>query len=107
MVEIEFNFDQTTTKIQSKLDESFQDAINKFLQISKLEPGSVDFFLNDKEINPNEQIENYMSELDKLNQKLKVIVYTVGKVDKDKKKNTLLDLKILFVLHVMSHVELK
>ena len=86
MVEIEFNFDQTTTKIQSKPEESFQDAINKFLQMSKLEPGSVNFLLNDKEINPNESVESHMSELDKQNQTMKLIVSKANKVDKDKEK---------------------
>ena len=41
MVEIEF-----ITNIQAKLDDPFQDAINKFMQKSLLEPGSVNFLAN-------------------------------------------------------------
>ena len=33
MVEIEFDFNQVMTNIQAKLDDPFQDAINKLLEI--------------------------------------------------------------------------
>ena len=53
MVEIEFNFNQAITNIQAKLDDPFQDVINKFMQKSLLQPGSVNFLANGKVINPN------------------------------------------------------
>jgi len=48
MVEIEFDFNQMMTNIQAKLDDPFKDTINKFMQKSLLQPGSVHFLANDK-----------------------------------------------------------
>ena len=65
MVEIEFNFNQAITNIQAKLDDQFQDVINKFMQKSSLQPGSFNFLANGKVINPNESVESHMSNLNK------------------------------------------
>ena len=86
MVEIEFNFNQSLTNIQANLDEKFQDVINKYLQKSLLEPGSVYFLLNGKPINPNESVESHMSDLDKQNKKMKILVTIVYKDDKDRQQ---------------------
>ena len=74
MVEIEFNFNQAITNIQAKLDDPFKDVINKFMQKSLLEPGSVNFLVNGKVINPNESVESHMSNFNKENKKMKIIV---------------------------------
>ena len=74
MVEIEFNFNQAITNIQAKLDDPFRDVIDKFLQKSLLQPGSVNFLANGKVINPNESVESHMSNLNKKNKKMKIIV---------------------------------
>ena len=74
MVEIEFNYNQVITNIQVKLDDPFRDVINKFMQKSSLEPGSVNFLGNGKIINPNESVESHMSNLNKQNNKMKIIV---------------------------------
>ena len=86
MVEIEFDFNQVMTNIQAKLDDPFQDAINKFMQKSLLDPGSVNFLANGKIINPNEPVESHMSNLNKENKKMRIIVTTVEKDDPDKKE---------------------
>ena len=46
MVEIEFNFNQVITNIQAKLNDPFQNVINKFMQKSLLQSGSVNFLAN-------------------------------------------------------------
>ena len=74
MVEIEFNFNQVITNIQAKLDDPFQNIINKYMQKSLLQPGSVNFLANGKVINPNESVESYMSNFNKENKKMKIIV---------------------------------
>ena len=61
MVEVEFSFNQVITNIQAKLDDPFQDVINKFMQKSLLKEGSVNFLVNGKAINPNESVESHMS----------------------------------------------
>ena len=74
MVEIEFNFNQAITNIQANLGKPFQDVINKFMQKSLLQPGSVNFLANGKVINLNESIESHMSNLNKENKKMNIIV---------------------------------
>ena len=84
MVEIEFNFNQMITNIQAKLDVPFQDVINKFMQKSLLEPGSVNFLANGKVINPNESVESHMSNLNKQNKKMKIFVTMVVNDEQNK-----------------------
>ena len=74
MIEIEFNHDQVITNIQAKIEDPFQDVINKYLQKSSLEPGSVNFLVNGRVINPNESVERHMSNEDKKNKKMKILV---------------------------------
>ena len=73
MVEIEFDFNKAITNIQAKLDDPFKDVINKFKK-SLLEPGSVNFLVNGKVINPNESVESHMSNFNKEKKKMKIIV---------------------------------
>ena len=61
MIEIAFDYNQVIAKIQANLDDPFQDVINKLMQKSLLEPGSVNFLTNGKVINPNESVESHMS----------------------------------------------
>ena len=74
MIEIEFNYNQVITNIQAKIEDPFQDVINKFLQKSLLEPGSVNFLANGGVINPNESVQSHMSNYDKVNKKMKILV---------------------------------
>ena len=78
MVEIEFNFNQRITVIQAKLKEPFQDIINKFLQKSSLQPGSVYFLANGNHIfNSQKTVKSLMSNLDIKNKKMKVLAYMI------------------------------
>ena len=86
MVEIEFNFNQVITNIQAKLDDPFQGVIDKFMQKSLLQPGSVNFLANGKVINPNESVESHMSNLNKENKKMKIIVTMTDKEDQNKEQ---------------------
>ena len=86
MVEIEFNFNQAITNIQAKLDDLFQDVIDKFMQKSLLQPGWVNFLVNGKVINPNESVESHMSNLNKENKKMKIIVTMVEKDNSNKEQ---------------------
>ena len=86
MVEIEFNFNQAITIIQAKLDDPFKYSINKFMQKSLLEPGSVNFLANGKTINPNESVESHMSNLNKKNKKMKIFVTMVVNDEQNKEQ---------------------
>ncbi len=85
MVEIEFDYNQRITVIQAKLDEPFQNLINKFFQKSLLQPGSVYFLTNGKHIdNPQNKVESFMSDLNKQNKMMPVLVKEIEENDKDK-----------------------
>ena len=86
MVEIEFNFNQVITNVQAKLDDPFQDVINKFMQKSLLQPGSVNFLANGKVINPNGSVESHMSNLNKENKKMKILVTMTENDDRNKEQ---------------------
>ena len=74
MVELEFDFNQAITNIQANLDDPFKDVINKYMQKSSLDPGSVNFLANGKTINSEESVESHMNNLNKENSKMKIIV---------------------------------
>ena len=84
MIKIEFNYNQVITNIQAKVDVPFKDVINKYTQKSSLEPDSLNFLVNGRVINPNESVENYMSNLDKRNKKMKILVTTAIKDEPNK-----------------------
>ena len=73
MVEIEFIYNQQTTIIQAKPDEPLKDVINKFLQKSLLEEKNVFFISNGKPINSEKTVESHMNQMNKENNKLKIL----------------------------------
>ena len=77
MIQIQFEFNQQLTTVQSNLDEKFKFVIDKYLQKSLLNPNNIIFLLKGKKINPEEKIENQMNEIDKQNQNLKVLVQLI------------------------------
>ena len=81
MVEIQFDFNHSSTIIQAKLEEPFQNIIDIYFKKTSFEPSLLKFQLNDKPINPNESIECHMNEQDKKNKKLKILV---SEIEKDK-----------------------
>ena len=106
MIKIEFNYKTKITIIQANLEDKFKNIINKYIQEYSLESKSIYFLVNSKQINPEQTIENYMNNLEKDNDILKVFV---------EKKNTQnnkeifltkkMNLKELFALHVMNFAE--
>ena len=80
MVEIEFDFNQQITVIQTKLDEPFKNAINKYLQKSLLDSNSVFFIANGRQINPEEKVENQISLSNKENKKVIILVKLIEKL---------------------------
>ena len=75
MVEIEFNFNQSTKVIFADFDEPFNNIINKYLNESLLKIDSVYFSVNENIITDTQStLENFMNDLDKKNKKLKILV---------------------------------
>ena len=72
MIQIEFNYNQNFTTIQANLEDKFQD-----IQKSLLNPTSLYFLANGKQINPEEKVENQMNDMNKRNKNLKVLVHLI------------------------------
>ena len=74
MVEVEFNYQQVGLIIQSNLSDSFETIINKYETKSKLDINNLYFLSNGKCINKNEILENIMSDSEKKNKKIVILV---------------------------------
>ena len=90
MIQIQFEFNQQLTTIQSKLDEKFQIIKDKYIQKSLLNPNQVIFLVKGKKINPEEKVENQMDSMDKQNKNLKVLVQLI---EEDENSNTQVTIK--------------
>ena len=74
MITIEFNFHQKITIIQANLSDQFRIPINKFYQKTLIPPNSVNFIANGLIITPDNTVESHMSDLNKQDQKMSVLV---------------------------------
>ena len=79
MVNVEFNLNNNMTIIQAKPDDPFQLIIELYIQKTSIEPNSFHFIANSKEIEPQQTVESYMSDIDKQNNKITVFVNYVNK----------------------------
>ena len=83
MVEIEFDFQQRKTVIQTNLEESFQNVINKYMQKSPNISGSVYYLYNETQINnPQIKIKNLINIMDQSNKKMIILVYNIEQDDR-------------------------
>ena len=83
MVSIEFQSEQIFTVIQAKPKETFKEVIDKFIQKSSINPTSIYFIANGKNINSEQTVESQMSELNKQNNKMKVLVCSLIEENKE------------------------
>ena len=94
MVEIEFNLNQVPIVIQAKLDDLFKVAINQFIQKNidriKTNINNIHFFSSGKQMKSEESIESQMTELEKKNKKMKVLVSIM---DDENKNNEEINVK--------------
>ena len=74
MVNIEFDFNKEITIIQGNLDEPFKIAVDKYIQKNSINPTSVYFLANGKKLNLEQTIESQITEINKKNNKLSVVV---------------------------------
>ena len=78
MVDIEFNYLQKKTVIQAKIDDSFTNVISKFISKTKLDLNNIFFLSNGKNLNKNEKVKSIMSESEKRNKKMIILVYDIN-----------------------------
>ena len=74
MIQIEFDYKQDKVMIQAKSYESFQSAIDRYIQKSQIQLDSIYFIANGNKIKPEHSIESIMTNIDKKNKKIKVLV---------------------------------
>ena len=74
MIKIEFSFNQIITIIQANLSDPFRIPINQFVQKTLIPLNSVNFLVNGLVIKPENTVESHMSNLNKQNGKMSVIV---------------------------------
>ena len=79
MITIEFNYEQQIIEIQTNIKDTFQEAINKYLQKSLLDKESIMFLANGLLLKPEKTIESQMNSLNEKNNNIKVLV---NKIDK-------------------------
>ena len=79
MTEIEFDFNQKNVVIQANLRDSFQEVIKKYFQKAEIDPSTVYFFANGIKIDENKDVESQMNEINKKNNKIKVLVHSIEK----------------------------
>ena len=76
MVEVTFIFNQIRTVILTNLNDSFGKITNQFITKTNLDLNNLYFLSNGKNISPNEKIINVMSDSDKVNKKMTILVYS-------------------------------
>ena len=69
MAEVEFNYQQNKVIIQGKMNNIFEEIIQKYINKTNLDINNIYFISNAKVINKNDKLENIMSESDKRNNK--------------------------------------
>jgi len=92
MVNIEFNFNQKIINIQANLDEPFKIAVDKYIQKTSIDPTSVYFLANGKILNLEQTIKSQMTEINKKNKKLSVLVTLIAN-DKSYDENVIIKSK--------------
>jgi len=80
MVEVEFNYQQNKIIIQGNYNETFETIISKYINKSKLDINNIYFISNGKKINKKEKLVNIMSESDKRNNKIIILVFLVNTI---------------------------
>ena len=78
MVEVEFNYQQIKISIQSNLNDIFKEIIQKYVNKANLDINNIYFISNGKIINKEDKLENLMSESDKRNKKIIILVYSIN-----------------------------
>ena len=78
MVEVVFDYKQIKTVIQGNLDDLFENIIKKYVQKSNLDINNIYFISNGKTPNKKDKLKNIMSELEKRNKKIIILVYSIN-----------------------------
>ena len=78
MVEVEFNYNQNKINIQGNMNDKFEKIIQKYINKTNLDINNIYFISNWKIINKEDKLENLMSESDKRNKKIIILVHSIN-----------------------------
>ena len=81
MIQIDFEYNQDKVMIQAKSYELFQSAIDRYIQKTQIQLDSVYFIANGNKRKPERSLENIMTNIDKKNKKIKVLVNKIQEKD--------------------------
>ena len=74
MIDIEFQYLQNIIVITSNLNDNFSTVFSNFYERVEIEPNSVMFLFDNKKISENKKIIDFISETEKLNNKITISV---------------------------------
>ena len=83
MIEVQFELDQIKTIINAKLEEPFQNIIDRYLNKTLQKPDSLYFISKDKPMKANESIGNQMNEQEKKDKRIIIQAFILEKENKD------------------------
>ena len=95
MIEVEFECNQNKIMIQANINESFQAVIDKYIQKSLIQSNSVYFIANGNQIKPESSLESIMTDIDKQNKKIKVLVNMLEDKDDDSQEQVIIKSKFI------------
>ena len=74
MITIEFNYQQLITSIQVNLNDSFENAVNRFISKTELKINEISFISQGRIIKMNDIFDNIMNNIEKQNKKMIILV---------------------------------
>ena len=78
MVEVEFNYNQNKINIQSNMNDKFEEIIQKYINKANLDINNIYFISNGNIVNKKDKLKNIMSESDKRNKRIIILVYSIN-----------------------------
>ena len=78
MVEVEFNYVQNKTTVQAILNDTFDDIINKYINILHLDINHLNFLVYGRNLNLKQTLHNVINESDKQNKKIMILVNPIN-----------------------------
>ena len=87
MVEVEFNYIQNKTTVQSSLNESFEEIMNKYSNKCHFDINKLNFSVYGKNINKKEALHNIINESDKQNKRIIILLDPINNIINNKNSN--------------------
>ena len=87
MVDVEFYYKQNKITIQGNLSNLFEEIIEKYVNKANLDINNIYFISNGTIINKKDKLENIMSDPEKRNKKINILVFSINKTINNENTN--------------------